>query len=81
MFSVPVCEYISVTVTFTAPADPAGVVTVMVVALLTVTLVPVFAPKFTVSPVTKLLPVIVTTVPPPTGPLVGVRLVTVGAAT
>ena len=80
MVNVELCEYESVTVTLTAPAEPAGVVTVMFVELLTVTLVPAVAPNVTVSPLTKLVPVMVTTVPPIIVPLVGDKLVMVGGA-
>jgi hypothetical protein len=68
-----------VTTTLAVPADPAGVVAVMDVALTTETLVaatpPIVTPVAPVNPV----PVIVTAVPPAVVPLVGVREVTVGA--
>ena len=68
--------------TVTTPATPAGVVALIDVADTNVTLVPAFAPNFTVvAPDTNPLPVIVTTVPPATGPLTGLSAVTVGAAT
>ncbi len=67
-----------VTSTLLAPAVPAGVLQVMVVALFTVRLVAAVPPKVTpVAPV-KLVPVSVTTVPPPVGPLGGFTLVSVG---
>ncbi|CAB4889582.1 unannotated protein [freshwater metagenome] len=70
-----------VTVTVTAPATPAGAVAVTDVADTTTTFVAAFAPNFTpVAPV-RFVPVIVTTVPPDAGPLVGLNDVTVGAAT
>ena len=69
-----------VTVTSTVPA-PAGEVTVMEVALFTVTLVAAVAPNFTVAALVKFVPVMLTTVPPAVGPLVGAMLVTVGAPT
>jgi hypothetical protein len=47
-------------------------------ALTKFTLVAAVPPKLTVAPGTKPLPLIVTVVPPATGPLVGPRLVTVG---
>jgi hypothetical protein len=57
-------------------------VAVMVVALTTVTLVAFLRVSKipTVAPAAKLLPVIVTTVPPAVEPLLGETLVTVGAA-
>jgi hypothetical protein len=70
----------AVTVMSTGPAEPAGETTVIDVLLVTVGLVPSVDPKRTVAPVTKLVPVRVTVVPPPTGPAVGARPVTVGAA-
>ena len=67
-----------VTTTLAVPAVPAGVVTVMEVALFTTRLVAVVPPMVTpVAPV-KLVPVMVMLVPPATGPLVGEILVTVG---
>lgn len=70
-----------VTVTVTAPRLPAGVVAVIVVELTTTTLVAAALPNVTVAPVAKFVPVIVTAVPPPAGPLLGDTLVTVGGAT
>ncbi|CAB4897848.1 unannotated protein [freshwater metagenome] len=70
-----------VAVTVAAPATPAGVVALIDVADTNVTAVPAFAPNFTVvAPDTNPLPVIVTTVPAVTGPLVGLNNVTVGTA-
>jgi hypothetical protein len=69
-----------VTVTAAVPALPAGVVAVMVVALTTVTLVAAVLPKVTVAPAAKLVPVMVTAVPPASGPPLGEMLVTVGGA-
>ena len=69
-----------VTVTSTVPAAPAGEVTVIVVEFTTVTPVPAFAPKFTVAPATKPVPVTVTEVPPAMGPASGETAVTVGTA-
>ena len=68
-----------VTVTSTAPAVPAGDVAVIEVALTTVkeALVP---PNFTALALLKLVPVMVTLVPPAVGPLAGVIAVTVGTA-
>jgi hypothetical protein len=70
-----------VTVTVTAPAVPAGVVAVIVVLLTTTTLVAAAAPKVTVAPEAKFVPVTVTDVPPRLDPLFGLTLVTVGGAT
>jgi hypothetical protein len=69
-----------VTVTDTAPALPAGVVAVIVVLFTTTTLVAAVLPNFTVAPAAKFVPVIVTAVPPATGPLLGETLLTVGDA-
>ena len=64
-----------VTVTFTAPV-PAGLSTVIKVLLTMVKFVAGVVPKSTaVAPVNP-LPVIVTNVPPPTGPAVGLKRVT-----
>jgi len=57
-----------------------GVVAVMVVLLTTVTPVAAVPPKATVAPETKLVPVMVTLVPPVVGPEVGEIEETVGAA-
>jgi hypothetical protein len=67
-----------VTVTVAAPALPAGVVAVIWVPLTTTTLVAAVPPTVTVAPVAKFVPVIVTGVPPPVGPLFGDTAVTVG---
>jgi hypothetical protein len=67
-----------VTVTVTAPAACAGVVAVMVVLFVTATFVAAVPPNVTVAPETKFVPVIVTAVPPATGPLFGLTLLTVG---
>ena len=69
-----------VTVTVTAPALPAGVVAVIVVLLTTTTLVAAALPNVTAAPAAKFVPVIVTAVPPATGPLLGLTLLTVGVA-
>ena len=69
-----------VTVTLALPAVPAGEITVIEVAELTTTDVPAVPPKLTVDPARKLVPVIVTDVPPAVGPDVGLMDVTVGAA-
>jgi hypothetical protein len=52
----------------------------MDVLLATTTLAAAFPPNVTVAPVAKLVPVIVTTVPPAVDPLFGDRPVTVGTA-
>jgi hypothetical protein len=67
-----------VTVTSTVPAAPDGEVAVMLVALLTVKVVAAVAPNFTAVAPVKLVPVIVTDVPPVVGPLVGLMEVTEG---
>jgi len=69
----------SVTVTVTAPALAAGVVAVICVPLTTTTLFAAAAPNVTVAPAAKFVPVIVTGVPPATGPVLGDTLLTVGA--
>jgi hypothetical protein len=63
-------------VTSTVP-DPAGEVAVIEVALLTVKVDDV-VPKFTAVAPVKLVPVIVTLVPPEVKPEVGLTAVTVG---
>jgi hypothetical protein len=77
---VPVCVSGFVTTTFTAPAECAVVVPVMLVAP-TVAIESADPPNETVAPETKPVPVTVTDVPPTLGPLVGVTAVTVGPAT
>ena len=66
-----------VTVTLTTP-DPAGLSAVIVVLLTTVRFVAAVVPKSTTVAPVKLVPVIVTKVPPASGPLVGARPATVG---
>ena len=68
-----------VTTTFTAPAACAAVVAVIDVLLTTVTPVAAVPPRFTVAPVRKPVPAIVTAVPPLVVPEFGVIEVTVGA--
>jgi hypothetical protein len=78
---LPLCP-LTVTVTVTEPAFPAGVVAVMVVLVTTTTLVAGVPPNVTVAPAAKFVPVIVTADPPPVGPpLSGDTLTTVGAMT
>ena len=57
---------------------PAGAVAVIEVAQLTVTPVAAVVPNFTAVTPVKLVPVMVTEVPPPVGPRVGLTPVTVG---
>ena len=66
-----------VTVTSTV-LDPAGAVTVTDVAVLAVIPVAPLTPKATAVAPLRLAPVITTVVPPLTGPVVGLRPVTVG---
>jgi hypothetical protein len=68
-----------VTVTSTVPAEPAGAVALMRVALTTVNEVAALLPKLTAVAPVNAVPVTVTTVPPATGPEMGEILVTVGA--
>jgi hypothetical protein len=71
-----------VTVTFTAPAlVTAGLTTTIWLAVLLIRLVTAAVPKFTAVAPARFVPVIVTNVPPVTGPTVGLRPVTTGAAT
>ena len=69
-----------VTVTSTVPAVPAGLVAMMLVSLTTLKLVAGTVPKSTAVAPVKLVPVIVTDVPPNVGPVVGLMPVTAGAA-
>jgi hypothetical protein len=77
LVKLPLCP-LTVTVTVTAPALPVGVVAVISVALTTTTLVAAATPNVTVAPAAKLVPVIVTAVPPPVDPAFGDTPVTVG---
>src|SRR5579863_756567 len=70
-----------VTVTSTVPADSAGDVAVICVPELTVKVVAAVPPKFTALAPDRLVPVMMTVVPPAVGPLVGLSEDTVGAAT
>ena len=67
-----------VTVTSTAPTEPAGAVAVIEVAEFTVKLVAGFAPKSTAVAPVKLVPLMVTDVPPPVEPLEGLSDTTDG---
>ena len=78
MARLPLCAAGLVTVTVTVPALPVGVVAVIVVPFTTVTFVAAVPPNVTVAPATKFVPVIVTAVPPATGPTLGDTLLTVG---
>ena len=64
-----------VTVTETVPAEAAGVTAAIWVELCTVTAPEAAPPKLTPAPVRKPVPVRVTAVPPPVGPLLGVTAV------
>jgi hypothetical protein len=68
-----------VTVTLTVPDCSAGETAVIEVDETTVTLVAATVPKSTAVAPVRLVPVIVTDVPPVTGPEVGLTAVTVGA--
>jgi hypothetical protein len=59
---------------------PAGATAVMLVALFTVKLLAAVAPKLTAVVPLRLVPVMVTLVPPAPGPELGLMLVIVGAA-
>jgi len=69
----------AVTVTATVPAVPAGLVTVIDVALFTVNAVALVLPKVTLVAPVKPLPVIVTEVPPVVDPWLGATFVIMGA--
>jgi hypothetical protein len=70
-----------VIVTSTGPADPAGEVAVMEESEFTMKLVAGVEPKLTAVAPVKLVPAIVTLVPPAVDPELGLTLVTVGSAT
>jgi hypothetical protein len=67
------------TVMSTVPADPAGAVALIWVALLTVNDVAGVEPKLTAVALPRPPPLIVTVVPPASGPDAGLTPVTVGA--
>ena len=75
---LPLCAAVTVTVTVTAPALPAGVVAVMLRAAHHHHVRRRRSPNVTVAPAAKFVPVIVTAVPPAVDPLFGETLVTVG---
>jgi hypothetical protein len=77
---VPVPPKVVVTETATAPAVPEGSFTVSLVGV-EVVIVAVLVPNLTVVTVVKFEPVIVTVVPPASGPLEGETLETTGLAT
>jgi hypothetical protein len=77
---LPLCP-LTVTVTVTAPAVPAGVVAVIEVPFMTTTFVAAAVPNVTVAPVAKFVPVIVIAVPPVVVPVFGDTLLTVGTTT
>jgi hypothetical protein len=79
LLRVPLSPFGLVTLTVTAPADRAGVVAVIVVALVTLTLTAATPPNATVAPIKNFVPVIVTEVPPAIDPEAGATLETVGA--
>lgn len=72
---------VAVSTTSTAPAAFAGVVAVQVVDELHETPVAAVPPNVTLLVPERSVPVIVTVVPPATGPELGAMLVIVGAAT
>ena len=67
-----------VTMTLAEPAEPAGVVAVIEVALTTATPVAATPPKVTLVAPVNVVPVMVTLVPPAMGPEFGLTEVTVG---
>src|SRR5271170_1022049 len=69
-----------VTVTSTMPLLPAGAFAVIAVAELTVNDVAAVEPNLTAVAPAKAVPVIVTDVPPTTGPMAGLSVVTAGTA-
>ena len=70
-----------VTITFTAPkTELAGLTTTIWVAESLIKVVAAAVPKLTAVTSARLVPVMVTTVPPADGPLFGLTPVTVGAA-
>ena len=82
MLELPVEELVPygvVTVTTTVPADPAGEAAVIEVLDTTVKLVAATPPKCTAVAPVKLVPVIVTVVPPDSGPVMGERPPRVGS--
>ena len=78
-FLVAVCVSGFVTTTFELPASLLGVTVVSSVELTKTTEVASVVPNLTVAPDTKLVPVMVTVVPPKVVPLVGETELIVGA--
>ena len=69
------------TSTLAAPAVPAGVVQVIEVAVLALSAVQAAPPILTALALVRVVPVMVTLVPPAVGPLLGLMAVTVGGPT
>ena len=78
LLSVALCPSGFVTVTLTLPKVWAGVIAVTDELLTTVTLIAAVPPKLTIAPDTKLLPLMVTDVPPIDVPLFGLTVLIVG---
>ena len=70
-----------VTVTVTAPADPAGAVVLMVVSALASMVAGLPVPNVTTFARARFVPVILTLAPAVVGPAIGEMLLIVGAAT
>ena len=84
MLELPVLEVVPygvVTVTTTVPAEPAGEAAVIEVSEFTVKLAAAVPPKATAVAPLRLVPVIVTEVPPAGKPEAGEMAVTAGGAT
>ena len=75
---VPDCPSGFVTVTVTVPAACAGAVQVMLVLPFTVTPIADVVSNFTVAPLAKFAPVMVTMFPPPVAPVEGLIFVIAG---
>ena len=74
---VPVSPFDVITTSLAPAVGPAGVVPVICVALTTARLVSAFPPIIAAAGAAKLVPVIVTGVPPASGPFAGLMPVTV----
>ena len=70
-----------VTVTVTAPADPAGAVVLMVVAAFALMVAGLPVPNVTEVALARFVPVMLTLAPAVVGPAAGEMLLIVGAAT
>ena len=79
LVSVPLWPPVLVTTTLTAPAACAGVVAEIEVLLTTVMFVAAVPPKVTDAPAAKLVPVMLTAVPPLVEPELGETELTAGA--